>query len=74
MILVERAVTKIDDRGRILIPKKIRDKLMLKEGDTLTLEIVDGKVILSPIHRPKKVRARSLEEAFFDAGEATFGD
>lgn len=72
--MVERILIKMDDRGRVLIPKKIREKLMLKGGDILALEIMGNKVILSPVRGPRRVKARELKEVFFDAGEATFGD
>lgn len=32
----------IDDHGRIVIPKSIRDRLGLESGSSLTLEIVDS--------------------------------
>jgi len=71
---LEKNITKIDNRGRILIPKKIREKLMLKKGDILTLKVIGQDIVLSPVRRPKKVRARKFEKVFFDAGEATFGE
>ena len=72
--MVEKALTRIDDRGRILIPKSVRDKLMLKVGDVLAVEVVGGSIIVRPIKNIKRVRARELKEVFFDASRATFGD
>jgi len=38
----------IDGGGRILIPKKVREKLGLKPGYTVRMEIRDGKLVISP--------------------------
>lgn len=72
--MVRKVFAKIDDRGRVLIPKGIREKLMLKAGDTLLIEVVGESIVIRPIKNVKKVRARELKEVFFDAGKATFGD
>ena len=69
----EKFIVKIDDRGRVLIPKKARQKLMLGEGDRLVLEVDEDIAILRPIRGVVRVKAREPREAFFDAGEATFG-
>ena len=66
--------SKIDKKGRILIPKKLREKLGL-ESNALVKIYSDGyRIIIEPIRGIKKVKARSIEEAFFDAGKATFGN
>ncbi len=72
--LGEKFIVRIDDRGRVLIPKKVRQKLMLGKGDRLVLEIGEDIVILRPIREVVRVRARELREVFFDAGETTFGE
>lgn len=38
----------IDQFGRVLIPKKVRDELSLKVGQALELEVIEGKVVLVP--------------------------
>jgi len=38
----------IDDRGRILIPKEIRDRLGLQPGNAARLEVEEGKLIIMP--------------------------
>jgi AbrB family looped-hinge helix DNA binding protein len=40
------ATVQIDKRGRIVIPKEIRDVLHLRAGDKIEIEYVDGEVIL----------------------------
>ncbi len=45
----------VDERGRITLPKKIREKLKIKSGDYLMLDIQNGVLIgkvVVPIERP----------------------
>ena len=70
--------TKIDGRGRILIPSKERERLGLRSGTEFELLEEKGMLLLKPII-PKPMRVRSGKgkwegEAFLDAGEATFGE
>ena len=47
-------VRRIDDLGRIVVPKEIRRNLRIKEGDPLEFFISsDGDVILRPVEEPK---------------------
>ncbi len=66
-------LAKIDDKGRVLIPIEIRRKLSLKKHEVVSIRIESGRIIIEPIKKVKKVKARVLDEAFFDAGEATYG-
>jgi AbrB family looped-hinge helix DNA binding protein len=70
--------TRVDERGRVLIPLEERHKLGLKTGTEIELVIDDGVLILKPlIPEPIRVDARNRKwgnEAFLDAGEATFGE
>jgi looped-hinge helix DNA binding domain, AbrB family len=38
----------VGKKGYVIIPKGIRDLLGIKEGDKLTLNVYDGKIILEP--------------------------
>lgn len=40
--------TKVLQKGKITIPANIRQRLGISEGDLITLEIVDGKLVLFP--------------------------
>lgn len=70
--------TKMDERGRILIPSEEREKLSLESGTEFELIEKKGILLLKPII-PTPLRVQSKkgkwgEEAFLDAGEATFGE
>jgi len=42
-------VVRIDSKGRILIPKDIREALRIRERQLLRMKVVDDKIILEPI-------------------------
>jgi len=68
----------MDERGRVLIPSKERERFHLKPGVEFELTNEKGVLLLKPII-PKPVRVRSKKEVwdketFLDAGEATFGE
>ena len=49
-------VRRIDDLGRIVIPKEIRRTLGIKEGDTLEIFTnKDGEIILTPFKENSKI-------------------
>lgn len=43
-------VRKIDDLGRVIIPKEIRRSLRIREGDPLEIYVEDGAVIYKKYH------------------------
>ncbi len=70
--------TRIDEKGRILIPSEERDKLGLRSGTEFELVEEKGILLLKPIiSEPITVRSKKKRwrrEAFPDSGEATFGE
>jgi len=70
--------TKMDERGRILIPLDEREKLGLKAGAEFELVRKNGVLVLKPIlpeiHHVDGTHCKWGKEAFFDVGEATFGE
>lgn len=68
---------RVDDRGRITIPNEERIRFGINDGDEIELLTEDDRIILIPIR--KKVKKIQIgrkwgREAFFSAGNATFGE
>jgi AbrB family looped-hinge helix DNA binding protein len=53
------AVVKIDSKGRLVIPKRVREEVGLKEGGFAKVEARDGVVVIEPL--------KSVSEAYFGA-------
>lgn len=47
-------VRRIDDLGRVVIPREIRRNLHIKEGDPLELFVCDGGIVFKPYDAPYK--------------------
>ena len=45
-------IRRIDDLGRVDVPKEIRKTLGIKEGDPLEMHVEDGAIVLR-LHRPE---------------------
>lgn len=48
----------LDKFGRILIPKKLRERLGLKPDDVLEVQLEDGKLTLLPQRTPPPLRRK----------------
>jgi AbrB family looped-hinge helix DNA binding protein len=48
----EKAV--LDEKGRVLIPKSMREKLGLHEGVKLKLSVEDGKIVITKLVSPEE--------------------
>ena len=75
----EYGEAQINDRGRLTIPKELREDLQIEGGTTFTV-VREGSDIRLVRQLPElqtlssgKSREEWGEEAFRDAGEATFG-
>lgn len=53
---------KIDEYGRIVIPKSVRDQLGLESGSSLELEVQSGSNDLASINLKPKGREPSLQK------------
>ena len=76
----EYGEARINDRGRLTIPKELRDELQLDAGTSFTV-VREGNDIRLVRDLPElqtlssgKSRDEWDENAFRDAGESTFGD
>ncbi len=68
----ELSIVVIDERGRIVIPSKLRRKLRLKRGDTfLIVELKNDLIVLKKIDIAKLVRdiAEEVAKAGIDLDE-----
>lgn len=45
-----RTKTVLGEKGRIVIPAKIREDLQIEKGDSLVIECVDGIIKIYPIY------------------------
>lgn len=46
LIVDDMIAAKVSKRGMIVLPKKIRDKLNIKAGDTIIFKIIKGRIVL----------------------------
>ncbi len=56
---------RVDSKGRIVLPKKFRDALGIREGDELVLVLEGGRVIIEKAEDPFKVLEEVLGELSF---------
>ncbi len=66
----------VDDRGRITIPKHVRERLGIVPGDEFELELEDSRIVLRTEHEGLETataRKEDWDDHPFDAGEALFG-
>jgi AbrB family looped-hinge helix DNA binding protein len=73
----EYGTTTLNERGRLTIPKPLRDDLNLDDGTTFTVVKEGGDIRLVrqlPDLETLTKEGSWGEETFRDAGEATFGE
>lgn len=63
------AVRRIDDLGRVVIPREFRQILNIKEGDPLNIQITDNEIIISK-YQPTKLleAAKNVVEVLASSG------
>lgn len=49
------ARSRVDGKGRIVLPKKVREALNLREGDEVVIILKGGRLILEKAENPFKV-------------------
>lgn len=57
---------RVDNKGRITIPKEIREKFGIREGDELIITLRRGEVILRKTEDPFKVLEELLGNLSFN--------
>jgi len=72
-----KKTVKIDDRGRITIPKPVRERLGIVPGDEFEIETEGSRIVLNTEHIGGLKTASSRNEDWgdhtLDAGETLFG-
>ncbi|MCD6536247.1 MAG: AbrB/MazE/SpoVT family DNA-binding domain-containing protein [Thaumarchaeota archaeon] len=53
------AIVRVDEKGRILIPKNLREKIKLEEGTPVLIKAEEGKLMLEPL--------KSVADKYFGA-------
>jgi AbrB family looped-hinge helix DNA binding protein len=51
---------RLSSKGQVVLPKKIREKLNLKNGDQFQARIVNGNIILEPVKVDKIERLHGI--------------
>jgi AbrB family looped-hinge helix DNA binding protein len=47
-MIMSEATVKVDEKGRVLVPKKIRETAKLKEGSYVTIKTKGESIIIEP--------------------------
>ena len=58
---MEIITSKITSKGQVTVPKKVRDALELKEGDSVSYEVHDNTAVLKRVPRVDIEWAKSVE-------------
>lgn len=69
---------RVDDRGRVTLPKEVRDRLGIESNDTIPATLVGSVLEVSPNPSSKLETATANRESWehttpTDAGETLFG-
>ena len=72
--------TTLKDRGQLTLPSEIRKRIQAAKGDLFDVEVVDGKVVMTPL---RLVRKKGVDPArrkpvdlskYIGALSGTYGD
>lgn len=75
--MVGNDVVAVDEKGRVSVPRHLRDALGLHPGEKLVATVAEGTLHLKPLAPPRRtVRARRRwgKDAFVAAGEGLFAE
>lgn len=59
------ARSRVDGKGRVVLPKKVREALNLREGDEVVIILKGGRLILEKAENPFKVIEEILGDLTF---------
>ena len=61
-----KVIKKIDDLGRISIPRDIRRNLNIFGGDELSIECTENKIIITPVSANIQNEIDNIREKFYN--------
>jgi AbrB family looped-hinge helix DNA binding protein len=59
-------MAKVDSKGRIVLPKEVRDRLGIEAGTEVEVRADDGRAVIEPEREPDEI-VGTLEELVADA-------
>ncbi|MEK7567969.1 MAG: AbrB/MazE/SpoVT family DNA-binding domain-containing protein [Patescibacteria group bacterium] len=65
-------IIKIQQRGTLTLPKKIRESLNLSEGDVLRVSENDNRIVLERAEFPEATLLRDIEKSLNDIKRGKF--
>jgi AbrB family looped-hinge helix DNA binding protein len=71
---MEFEITKMSSKGQVVIPSEIREKLLLREGQAMSVSVQDGLIFLKRIDEPTRHDLETLKEIRAAWGEIESGD
>lgn len=66
---METEITKLSSKGQIVIPRDIRSKLNLEEGNLFTISVADESLCLKKIELPKIKSWKEVVKPFREAAK-----
>lgn len=67
-------MTTVDSKGRVVLPKEVRERLGISPGTEVEIREEDGKAVVEPEDDPDRILERMerlIEEASSERGETT---
>jgi len=67
-------MAKVDSKGRIVLPKEVRERLGITAGTEVEIREEDGQAVVEPEDDPERIierMERLVEETASDSGETT---
>ena len=58
-------IVRLNGKGRIVIPGEVRDRLGIKKGDSLVLDIKDNEIVLTMLETKEKKNTNHNQLANF---------
>ena len=63
VLVGEAGITKVDEKGRILLPKEIRRKIRIRKGEEFLITEIDSETIILKRFNAKQMIQELIEKA-----------